>query len=96
MWCSMRTRFADAAQHADAYFVIRAISTEKPNASKQAHRQWGGRGAMPPRIFVFAPPDFFLAPHGIFLSWCFWAEKRLNLRFWPKKAFAFRRKPLPP
>ena len=23
----MRTRFADAAQHADAYFVIRAIST---------------------------------------------------------------------
>ena len=24
--CSMRTKFADAAQHADAFFVIRAIS----------------------------------------------------------------------
>ena len=38
-------------------------------------------GAMTPRIFVFAPPDFFLAPHGIFLggrSWCFWAEKTLK------------------
>ena len=26
MRCSMRTRFADAVQHADAFFVIRAIS----------------------------------------------------------------------
>ena len=25
----MRTRFADAAQHADAFFVIRAISTRE-------------------------------------------------------------------
>ena len=25
--CSMRTRFADTAQHADTFFAIRAIST---------------------------------------------------------------------
>ena len=29
MRCSMQTRFANAAQHADAFFVIRAISTVK-------------------------------------------------------------------
>ena len=55
----------------------------------QARRQRGGRGGN-------APPDFFLAPHGIFLggrSWCFSAEKTLKLAISARKRLGFRRRP---
>ena len=64
--------------------------------SCQARRQRRGRGGNAPPIFVFAPPDLFLAPHGIFWEEKvagFGRKKRLNLRFRPEKAFRFRRRP---
>ena len=36
----MRTRFADAAQHADAFFVIRAISTHLPLLTTHTTDSW--------------------------------------------------------
>ena len=43
----MRTRFADAAQHADAYFVIRAISTghirKTSETEEKCHADWTNR-----------------------------------------------------
>ena len=48
----------------------------------------GAGGAMPPR-FSFLPPDFFLAPHGVFLggrSWCIWAGKTLKFAILARKS----------
>ena len=40
---------------------------------------------MPPD-FRFCPPRFFsYPPHGILLSWCFWAEKTLKFAISPQK-----------
>ena len=49
----------------------------------------GGTGGNAPPDFRFFPPDFFLAPHGIFLggrSWCFWAEKMLKFAISARKS----------
>ena len=57
----------------------------------------GGRGGnAPPPIFVFAPPIYFLPPHGVFGEEKLAGhgrKKRLNLRFRPEKAFRFGRRP---
>ena len=60
----------------------------------------GGGGQCYP-IFVFAPPppppDFFLAPsHGIFLSWCFWAEKTLKFAILARKSLRILAKTFAP
>ena len=56
----------------------------------QTHRRVASGGAMPHPIFIFAPPpDFFLAPHGIFLggrSCCYWAEKTLKFAISARKS----------
>ena len=50
-----------------------ARSYQRPGASPA-----GGRGGN-------APPIFFLPPHGIFLSWWFWAEKTLKFAILARK-----------
>ena len=72
----------------------------------QARRQRGAGGHCLPPIFVFAPPDLFLAPHGIFWEGkccCFCPEKTLKFvisarkslrKFCEKKPLKrFRRRP---
>ena len=53
----------------------------------QARRQHGGNA--PPDFRFCPPPDFFLAPLGIFWerSWCFWAEKTLKFAISAGKSF---------
>ena len=64
----------------------------------------GGAGGQCAPDFRFCPPDFFLAPLGIFLGgrcYCFWAEKTLkfaisarkSLRISAKTFFFFWRSP---
>ena len=71
----------------------------RTTSALQARRQRGGRGALPPPIFVFAPlpPIYILSPTVFFGEEkvaFFGRKKRLNLWLRLEKAFGFRRSPL--
>ena len=71
------------------YFITKWNVMMQHEIQSTLYRRVASGGAMPP------PPDFFLAPHGIFLggrSCCFWAEKTLKFAISPEKVFGFWRR----
>ena len=74
----MWTRFADAAQHADAYFVIRAISN--PNGLKIAQVTPLHKEGSKPEMKNYCPISILSVLNKIFET----IIKRRLLNFWKK------------
>ena len=68
---------------------FRALCKPRRNIIYDTHTRTSPAGGQCHPNFRFCPPDFFLAPHGIFLgerSWCFWAEKTLKFAISARKS----------
>ena len=72
---------------------VSSRTSSRPGASPA-----GGQGGQCTPDFRFCPPppNFFLAPHGIFLEevWCFWAEKTLKFAISARKSLRILAKTL--